>query len=109
MTPYTAGYPDRYCRAPAVVDQTYECLCPECLGSVGHSIAGLLGTGVAEVMTLMLVVAVLASLSAGVLLAYGICVAMFKVFRIHSIQVAQQRIAEREAQRMAATGTVDLA
>ena len=56
----------------------------------------------------MLVCAVLASLSAGVLFAYGICVAMFKVFRIHSIQVAQQRIAQREASRMAAA-TADMA
>lgn len=52
--------------------------------------------------TLMLVCAVLASLSLGVLVAYGICMAMFHVFKIHSIQVAQQRIAQREAARMAA-------
>ena len=58
--------------------------------------------------SLMLVCAVLASLSAGVLLAYGMCVAMFHVFRIHSIQVAQQRIAQREASRMASV-TADLA
>ena len=50
----------------------------------------------------MLVCAVLASLSAGVLLAYAICVGMFNIFRIHSIQVAQQRIAQREANRMSA-------
>jgi hypothetical protein len=50
----------------------------------------------------MLVCAVLASLSLGVLVAYGICMAMFHVFKIHSIQVAQQRIAQREAARMAA-------
>gem|GEM_PF-1178995 len=55
--------------------------------------------------TVVLVCAVLASLSAGVLLAYGICVAMFNLFRMHSIQVAQQRIAQREAQRMAAAST----
>ena len=58
--------------------------------------------------SLMLVCAVLASLSAGVLLAYGLCVAMFHVFRIHSIQVAQQRIAQREASRMASVAA-DLA
>ncbi|WP_047487001.1 hypothetical protein [Terriglobus sp. TAA 43] len=59
--------------------------------------------------TLMLVCAVLASLSFGVLLAYGLCVGMFHVFKIHSIQVAQQRIAQREAARMAAATAVDLA
>ncbi|MEK6398700.1 MAG: hypothetical protein V4734_11490 [Terriglobus sp.] len=59
--------------------------------------------------TLMLVCAVLASLSLGVLVAYGICMAMFHVFKIHSIQVAQQRIAQREAARMAATTAPDLA
>lgn len=59
--------------------------------------------------TLMLVCAVLASLSLGVLVAYGICMAMFHVFKIHSIQVAQQRIAQREAARMAAATAPDLA
>ena len=38
--------------------------------------------------TVVLVSAVLASLAAGVLLAYGICVAMFRVFRMHARQVA---------------------
>jgi hypothetical protein len=40
---------------------------------------------------LLLICAVLASLTAGVLLAYGICVAMFRIFRIHAEQVAQAR------------------
>lgn len=40
---------------------------------------------------LLLVCAVLASLTAGVLLAYGICVGMFRIFRIHTEQVAQAR------------------
>lgn len=40
---------------------------------------------------LLLVCAVLASLTAGVLLAYGICVGMFRIFRIHAEQVAQAR------------------
>ncbi len=47
--------------------------------------------------TVVLLCAVLASLAGGVLLAYGICDAMFYVFRIHSIQVAQQRAARRQA------------
>jgi hypothetical protein len=54
------------------------------------------------VATVVLMCAVLASLAGGVLLAYSICNAMFNLFRIHSIQVAQQRIALREAQQMAA-------
>ncbi len=41
--------------------------------------------------TIMLVCAVLVSLGAGVLLAYGLCVGMFQVFRIHARQVAAQK------------------
>ena len=52
--------------------------------------------------TVVLICAVLASLSGGVLLAYAICSSMFNVFRIHSIQVAQQRAARREAQALTA-------
>ena len=48
--------------------------------------------------TVVLLCAVLASLAGGVLLAYGLCDAMFTVFRIHSIQAAQQRAAKREPQ-----------
>ncbi|MGI4854369.1 MAG: hypothetical protein ACRYF4_10035 [Janthinobacterium lividum] len=48
--------------------------------------------------TIVLLCAVLASLAGGVLLAYVLCDAMFGLFRIHSIQAAQQRIAKREAQ-----------
>jgi len=47
--------------------------------------------GKAVGITLLLVCAVLASLTIGVLLAYGICVAMFWVFRIHSQQVHARR------------------
>ena len=36
----------------------------------------------------MLVCAVLASLTAGVLVAYGVCLGMFGVFRMHARQVA---------------------
>lgn len=45
--------------------------------------------------SVVLVSAVLASLAAGVLVAYGICVAMFKVFRIHAKQVAALRTAQK--------------
>jgi hypothetical protein len=41
--------------------------------------------------TIVLIAAVLASLGAGVLLAYGVCLAMFEVFRIHARQVAGVR------------------
>ena len=41
--------------------------------------------------SLLLVCAVLASLAFGVLLAYGLCLAMFRVFRVHSRQVLQRR------------------
>ena len=41
----------------------------------------------------VLVSAVLASLTMGVLIAYGICVAMFRVFRIHARQVAAAKVA----------------
>jgi hypothetical protein len=44
--------------------------------------------------SLLLICAVLAS---GVLLAYGICVSMFRVFRVHSISAAQQREARKAA------------
>ena len=55
-------------------------------------------------MTLILLIcAVIAALSGGVLLAYAICYGMFQVFRIHSLQVAQQRV-ERNAARALAGG-----
>jgi ABC-type glycerol-3-phosphate transport system permease component len=44
--------------------------------------------------SIVLVSAVLSSLAVGVLSAYGICATMFRIFRIHVIQVA----AERQAQ-----------
>jgi uncharacterized protein (DUF2062 family) len=42
---------------------------------------------------LMLVCAVLASLALGVLVAYGICQAMFRVFRVHAQSAARSRVA----------------
>jgi hypothetical protein len=41
--------------------------------------------------TLLLVGAVLASLALGVLVAYGICQAMFRVFRLHATAAARVR------------------
>jgi len=41
--------------------------------------------------SMVLVAAVLASLAFGVLSAYGICITMFRVFRIHATQVAAER------------------
>ena len=45
---------------------------------------------------LMLICAVLASLATGVLVAYAICLAMFRIFRVQSI-AAQQREARKSA------------
>lgn len=42
----------------------------------------------------MLVCAVLVSLGVGVLVAYGICIAMFRVFRMHVEQIAAERTAQ---------------
>lgn len=52
--------------------------------------------------SIVLISAVLASLAAGVLSAYGICVGMFRVFRMHAMQVA----AERKARAMVAATPV---
>ena len=41
----------------------------------------------------MLICAVLASLGMGVLVAYGVCVVMFRVFRLHARQVAAEKVA----------------
>ena len=47
--------------------------------------------GVAVNTSIVLISAVLASLAAGVLAAYGICITMFRLFRIHARQVAAER------------------
>jgi len=48
----------------------------------------------ADVMvSLMLICAVAASLAFGVLVAYGICQVMFRVFRVHAMAVAKERVA----------------
>jgi len=41
------------------------------------------------ILSIALICAVLASLAVGVLVAYGVCIAMFGVFRMHVRQVAQ--------------------
>jgi uncharacterized protein (DUF2062 family) len=41
--------------------------------------------------TLMVVCAVLASLAFGVLMAYGICQGLFRIFRLHAESAARQR------------------
>jgi hypothetical protein len=45
--------------------------------------------------SIVLVCAVLASLAVGVLVAYGICMGMFVVFRMHVRQVAANNVARR--------------
>jgi hypothetical protein len=47
--------------------------------------------GVEVSSSIVLISAVLASLAAGVLIAYGICVSMFRLFRMHAMQVAAER------------------
>jgi hypothetical protein len=46
-------------------------------------------SGVVVILSIALICAVLASLAVGVLVAYGVCIAMFGVFRIHARQVAE--------------------
>jgi uncharacterized protein (DUF2062 family) len=45
----------------------------------------------AVVTSIVLVCAVLASLAVGVLLAYGVCMMMFRVFEMHVEQVAAEK------------------
>ena len=45
--------------------------------------------------SIVLVCAVLASLAVGVLVAYGICMAMFATFRMHVRQVAASNVDRR--------------
>ncbi len=41
--------------------------------------------------SIVLICSVLASLASGVLVAYGVCIAMFAAFRMHARQVAAER------------------
>jgi len=44
------------------------------------------------ISSLMMVCAVLASLALGVLVAYGICQVMFRLFRVHAESAARERV-----------------
>ena len=52
--------------------------------------------------SIVLVCAVLASLAVGVLVAYGVCIMMFRAFEMHVRQVA----AENRSQQIAASAQV---
>ena len=41
--------------------------------------------------SIVLFCAVLASLAVGVLIAYGVCMSMFRVFQMHAQQVAEKK------------------
>ena len=80
--------------------------CDRMKEAVGNC-AKFLGPGVdvsGAVMGSMLVCAVLASLAFGVLVAHGICVGMFRVFRGQSVAAAQKRAAEPKAMQVAVEG-----
>ena len=50
--------------------------------------------------SIVLISAVFASLAIGVLVAYGICMAMFGIFRIHARQVAAEKSAQSVVARV---------
>jgi nitrate reductase NapE component len=50
--------------------------------------------------SIVLISAVFASLAIGVLVAYGICMAMFGIFRIHARQVAAEKSAQNVVARV---------
>jgi hypothetical protein len=54
--------------------------------------------------SIVLISAVLASLAVGVLMAYGVCIAMFQVFRIHARQVAADSAQRMRTQAQVAQG-----
>lgn len=54
------------------------------------------------VTSIVLVCAVLASLAVGVLVAYGVCIMMFRAFEMHVRQVAE----DSRSQRVAASAQV---
>ncbi|QEE28748.1 hypothetical protein FTW19_12510 [Terriglobus albidus] len=57
--------------------------------------------GVVVVTSVVIICAVLASLAAGVLLAYGICQALFAIFRVHARSVAATRVSAAPARTIA--------
>lgn len=54
------------------------------------------------ISSIMLICAVLASLAVGVLLAHGVCVALFAMFRTHARQVAAAPVPKRPTSRLEA-------
>ena len=52
-------------------------------------------------VSLMLICAVAASLAFGVLVAYGVCLAMFRIFRVHATAVARERVSGVSGVQMA--------
>ena len=53
--------------------------------------------GVGLVSSVMLICAVALSLASGILVAYGLCVGMFRVFRMHAQQVAAARTPQAQS------------
>jgi len=58
--------------------------------------------GESVLSSIMVICAVLASLAVGVLVAHGICVALFAMFRTHARQVAAARIPKRQTSQLEA-------
>ncbi len=52
--------------------------------------------------TILLICAVLASLAVGVLIAHGVCVGLFAMFRTHSQRVAAARVRGQQPARLEA-------
>lgn len=61
---------------------------------------GFVGDGV--IASMMLISAVLASLAVGVLIAHGVCVGLFAMFRTHARQVAAVRMPKSTTARLEA-------
>ena len=56
------------------------------------------------VLSVMLVCGVLLSLALGVLIAYGVCVGIFAVLKMHARQVAAARVPKGAGARFGAAG-----
>ncbi len=54
------------------------------------------------ISSIMLICAVALSLGSGVLAAYGLCVGMFRVFRMHALQVAAARVPQSQSTTLGA-------
>jgi len=80
------------CGEEAELHQNYLGAGRICLGSCGDSQKVCWAILEAVVMSsLMLICAVAASLAFGVLVAYGVCQVMFRMFRVHATAVARER------------------